>query len=244
MTKKAEKAEKIELDTEQMAQAGLHFGHRTSRIHPKMKPYIFGARSGVHVIDLEKTKGKLQEALDFIKNLVSEDKVLLLVGTKIQIKDLVKKAAEKCSLPYVSERWLGGTFTNFGIILKRINYYKDLENKKAAGELEKYTKKEQANFDQELKNLEIKFGGIKNLTKLPDAIFACDMRKDKLAVKEAKMNGIKVIGISDTNVDPAQADLVIPANDDAMSSVSYILDKVEKTILHAKHQHQPDKKTA
>lgn len=226
----------MELNTDQMALAGLHFGHRTSKIHPKIKPYLSGERNGVNIIDLEKTKEKLQEALKFIGDLISENKILILIGTKIQIKDLLKRTAEECALPYVSERWLGGTFTNFNTILKRTDYYKNLERQKETGELEKYTKKERAKFDQELKNLEIKFGGIKNLIKLPDAIFVCDMKKDKLAVKEAKMKGIKVIGISDTNIDPTQADFPIPANDDAVTSVGYILEKIKETILKAKSE--------
>ncbi|MBI2449927.1 MAG: 30S ribosomal protein S2 [Candidatus Nealsonbacteria bacterium] len=226
------------LDTEQMAQAGLYFGHKTSKIHPKMKPYIFGARNGVHIFDLDKTKEKLQEVLDLIVKMISDNKMILLVGTKIQIKDLVKKTAEECGLPYVSERWLGGTFTNFHNILKRIEYYKDIENKKATGELEKYTKKERANFDKELQDLEKKFSGIKNLQQLPDVIFVCDMKKDKLAVREAKAKGITVIGISDTNIDPSQADYFIPANDDAASSVRYILEKVKEAVLGTKPKKQ------
>jgi len=232
MAEVKEKTKKVDfkLDTEEMAQAGVHFGHRTSRVHPKMQPYLYGVRNTVHIIDLEKTKEKFEEALKFIQELISENKILLLVGTKIQVKDLVKEIAKDCSLPYVNERWLGGTFTNFEIIKKRIEYFKDLEKKKAEGELEKYTKKERAKIDQELRDLEIKFGGIKDLEKLPDAIFVIDMKKDDLAVKEARMKGIKVIGISDTNVDPTLADYPIPANDDAISSVKYILEKVKEVI--------------
>ena len=232
MAEVKEKTKKVDfkLDTEEMAQAGVHFGHRTSRVHPKMQPYLYGVRNTVHIIDLEKTKEKFEEALKFIQELISENKILLLVGTKIQVKDLVKEIAKDCSLPYVNERWLGGTFTNFEIIKKRIEYFKDLEKKKAAGELEKYTKKERAKIDQELRDLEIKFGGIKNLEKLPDAIFVLDMKKDEAAVKEARMKGVKVIGISDTNVDPTLADYPIPANDDAISSVKYILEKVKEVI--------------
>jgi len=232
MVKVEEKTKKADfkLDTEEMAKSGLHFGHRTSRVHPKMQPYLYGVRNTVHIIDLEKTKEKLGEALKFIQELIAENKILLLVGTKIQVKDLVKDIAKDCGLPYVNERWLGGTFTNFEIIKKRIEYFKDLEKKKAGGELEKYTKKERAKIDQELRDLEIKFGGIKDLEKLPDAIFVLDMKKDNLAVKEARMRGIKVIGISDTNVDPSLADYPIPANDDAISSVKYILEKVREVI--------------
>jgi len=228
------KENKIDLNLEEMAKAGLHFGHRTSRIHPKMRPYLYGVRNTVHIIDLEKTAEKLKEALKFVETLVSEGKTLLLVGTKIQVKDLVKSAATECVLPYVAERWLGGTFTNFETIKKRIEYFKDLEKKKTEGELEKYTKKERAEIDKELKDLELKFGGIKNLEKLPEAIFVIDMKKDILSVKEARMKGIKVIAISDTNCDPTLADYPIPANDDARSSVKYVLDKVKEAILKAK----------
>lgn len=224
----------FKIDPEEMTRAGVHFGHRTSRIHPKMKPYLYGVRNAVHIIDLEKTAEKLKEALKFIQELISTRKTLLLVGTKIQVKNLVKDIAKDCGLPCVTERWLGGTFTNFEVIKKRIEYFKDLEKKKTEGELEKYSKKEKAKIDRELKNLELKFGGIKNLEKLPDAIFVLDMKKDTAAVKEAKMKGIKVIGLADTNVDPTLADFPIPANDDAVSSVKCILDKVKEVIKSQK----------
>ena len=233
-TKEKPKKEDFKINTEEMAQAGLYFGHKTSKIHPRMKPYLFGARNGVHLIDLEKTAEKLKEALKFIQKLISEGKTLIFVGTKIQVKDLVKNTAEECGLPYVTERWLGGTFTNFDIIKKRIEYFKDLENKKKEGELEKYTKKERAQIDKELAALQVKFGGIKTLSQLPDAIFVLDIKKDDLAIREAMAKGIKVVGISDTNTDPALADYPIPGNDDAVSSVKYILDKVKDVILKAK----------
>jgi small subunit ribosomal protein S2 len=226
-TKKSE----FKLDTEEMSRAGLHFGHRTFRVNPKMKPYIFGVRNGVHIIDLEKTKEKMEEALKFIQNLISENKTLLVVGTKVQAGDKVKEISKDCGLFCVTERWLGGTFTNFETILKRLNSFKDLETKKAAGDLEKYTKKERAKFDQKLKDFEIKFGGIKDMVKLPDAIFVLDMKKDALAVKEAKAKGVKIIGIAHTNVDPNLADYPIPANDDSASAVKYILDKTKEAIL-------------
>lgn len=222
------------LDAEEMAIAGLHFGHRVSRVHPKMAPFIYGTRDTVHIIDLEKTKEKLTEALKFIRDLVAENKILLIVGTKVQAKNLVKEMAKECSLPYVNERWLGGTFTNFEVIKKRIDYFKDLEKKEKEGELEKYTKKEKARISLELKKLETKLGGIKNLEKLPDAILVLDMKKDALAVKEARAKGVKIIGICDTNVDPTLADFPIPGSDDAISAIKYILDKVKETVLKAK----------
>lgn len=222
------------LDVNEMAQAGLHLGQRVSRTHPKMRPYIFGVRNTVHIIDLEKTAQKMRQALEFIKNLAAEGKVILFVGTKIQIKDLVKETAEQCQMPYVTERWLGGTFTNFGIMLKRIDYLKELERKREEGELAKYTKKERKEFDEEIAELRKKFGGIVDMVRLPDAVFVCDMRGDHGAIKEARMKNIPVIAICDTNCDPSLADYPIPANDDAISSVRYILNKVKEVVLKTK----------
>jgi len=224
----------FELNIEEMARAGLHFGHRTSKCHPKMKPYLAGVKNTIHIIDLEKTAQKLKEALRFIQELILENKILLIVGTKIQIKDLVKEVATELNLPYVNERWLGGTFTNFEVIKKRIDYFKDLEKKRAEGDFEKYTKKEKAKISQEIKDLEIKFGGLRNLERLPDAIFVSDMKKDETAIREAKRKGIKIIGIAHTNIDPTLADYPIPASDDAISSVKYILEKVREAILKIK----------
>jgi len=231
-----EKENPFNLNVEEMARAGLHFGHKTSKVHPKMFPFIFGVRNTVHIIDLEKTKQKFEEALKFIQELVSQNKVILFVGTKPQIKDLVKEIATELGYPYVNERWLGGTFTNFEVIKKRAEYLKDLEKKKAEGFFEKYIKRERAEIEKKIQKLEKKFGGIKNLEKLPDAIFVCDMVKDKLAVKEARRKGVKIIAISDTNADPTLADYPIPANDDAISSVKYILEKVKEVILKAKQK--------
>lgn len=224
----------VNLSVEEMSKAGLQFGHKKSRVHPKMKQYLFGVRNTVFIIDLDKVKDKIAAALDYIQDIAGQGKTILLVGTKTQFKKMVKETAAATGMPYISERWLGGTFTNFKIIKKRIDYYKELERKTAAGEFEKYTKKEQANIQKEVKVLEKKLGGIKTMDKMPDAIFVLDMRKDKLAVKEAKENGVKVIGIADVNIDPDLADQVIIANDDSVSSVSYILGKVKEAILSGK----------
>lgn len=234
MIEEKKKKSKFNIDVSEMTEAGLHFGHRTSRIHPKMKPYIHGVRNTVHIIDLEKTAEMFEQALEFIQKLVAEKKVILFIGTKIQVKELLKETAKECDMPYINERWLGGTFTNFKTLKKRIDYFRELEEKKKKGELAKYTKKERLDFDRELKNLEIKFGGIKDMNGLPDAIFVLDMRKDALAIKEAKAKKVLVLGIADTNVDPNLADYAIPANDDAISSVKYILSKVKDAILKAK----------
>jgi len=218
----------------EMTNAGLHFGHRTSRIHPKMKPYLYGAKNGVHMINVEKTKAKLDEALTFIKKLTAEGKTILLVGTKIQFKDLVEEIGKSAGIYYITKRWLGGTFTNFSSVRKRVEYFKELEEKKEKGELAKYTKKERLKIDRELENLKGKFEGIKNMDKFPDAIFVLDMKKDSLAIKEARKKGITVIAIADTNVDPSLANYIIPANDDAISSVKFILEKVRDTIISSR----------
>lgn len=226
--------ESFNIDIDEMMEAGLHFGHRISRLHPKMKSYISGIKNTVHIIDLEKTAEKFTQALKFIEKLASEKKILLLVGTKIQFKDLVEKIAGDCELFYINKRWLGGTFTNFETILKRVEYYIELEKKEKEGELEKYTKKERIEINKELQRLKIKFGGIKNMNKLPDAVFVLDARKDALALKEAKKKEIKIIAIVDTNVDPSLVDYPIPASDDSISSVKYILEKMKEVILKAR----------
>lgn len=225
-----EKTKKFDFSLEEMAEAGLHLGHKASKVHPKMKPYIYGVRSTIHIIDLEKTAKKMEEALSFVSKIVSEGETLLLVGTKVQAREPVKELAEKYDLPYVVERWPGGLFTNFKFIKKRADYLKDLEEKKKKGEFEKYTKKEQIELGREIERLETKFGGIKNLESLPEAIFVLDMKKDNLAIREAKKKGVKVVAVADTNVDPTPADYVIPASDDALSSIQYILSKVEKAL--------------
>jgi small subunit ribosomal protein S2 len=230
--KKTTKKSDFGIDVEEMTKAGVYFGHRVSRCHPKMKPYILGVKGSDHIniIDLEKTKEFLAKALEHIKELVQKEKVLLLVGTKLPTRNLVKQIAEDCDLFYVNQRWIGGTLTNFKIIRERIDYFIELESKKEKKELDKYTKKERLEFDRELSRLEQKFGGIKKMKGLPDALLVLDMRQDALAIKEAKRKGIPIIAVTDTNVDPTLVDYFIPANDDAISSVKYILDKVEKVI--------------
>jgi len=237
-----EKEEKFNINIEEMMKAGLHFGHRTSKVHPKIKPYLQGVRNTIHIFNLEKTAKKLKEALAFIEELIAQGKTLLLVGTKIQARELLKETAQECGLPFVSGRWLGGTFTNFEVIRKRIDYFKNLEREKREGELEKYTKRERAKIDQEIEKLEERFGGIKEMEKIPEAIFVLDLKKDILAVKEAKKKGVTVVGIADTNVDPELADYPIPANDDAISSIKYILEKVKEAVLKGKERAEKMKK--
>lgn len=205
-----------------MLKAGVHFGHRTSRWHPKMQPYIYGVRSGVHVIDVEKTQKALEDVLQFVEDLTARGGDLLFVGTKGHLQELVQKYAEEAGMPYVNTRWLGGTFTNFPQIEKLIKSYLDLKDKREKGELKKYTKLEQLQFDRKIEELEDKIGGIATLKKLPEAIFVLDVRDDKTAIMEARKRGIKVIAICDTNVNPDLVDYVIPSNDDSMQALTMI----------------------
>lgn len=227
-------AKDIKLNVEEMEKAGVNFGHRVSKLHPKMKDYVSGMKNGVHVFDLEKTSKEFEKALTFISKIISEGKTIIFVGTKIQLRALIQDAAKECQIPYVTERWLGGTFTNFETIQKRVNYFKDLEKKKETGELAKYTKKEQLDFNKEIASLKIKFDGIRNMSKLPEAVFIFGLDKDLTCAKEAKRKGIKVISLVDTNVNPDIVDYLIPANDDAISAVRYIIDKVKEVIINSK----------
>lgn len=217
-----------------MEKAGVNFGHKVSKLHPKMKQYVLSVKNNVHLFDLEKTSKEFANALAFISRLVSEGKSIIFVGTKIQLKAVVTEAAEECGIPYVTERWLGGTFTNFETIQKRVTYFKDLEKKKETGELAKYTKKEQLNFDREIALLKVKFEGIRNMAKLPDAVVIFGLDKDITCANEAKKKGIKIIAIVDTNINPDIVDYPIPANDDAISSVRYMLEKVKDAIINSK----------
>jgi len=166
--------------TEEMLKAGLHFGHQTSKWHPKMAPFIFGDRKGVHIFDLQKTQKKLEEALQFINKMASENKTILFVGTKDQVKSKITTQAKELEMPYVNNRWLGGTLTNFPVIKKLINKYLDLKEKQATGKLAKYTKKEQLDFSKQIEKLDRMVGGMANLKKLPDALFIWDIKKEKL----------------------------------------------------------------
>ncbi len=231
----------INIDPKEMLETGMHFGHRTSVSHPKMKPFVFGTRNGIQIIDLEKTAEKLNQAIGFVQELVKNGGKILFVGTKIQMKKIVEETAKGCNSSYVSERWLGGTFTNFETIKKRVFYLKSLQKQKQEGLLEKYTKKERAKIEREMAGLEKRLGGIADMEKIPEAIFVCDMKKDLLAIKEARKKKVKIIGIADVNIDPGLADYAIPANDDAVKSVKYILDKIKEAILQTKPEPKREK---
>lgn len=215
----------------EMLKNGVHFGHQTSKWHPKMIPYIFGIRNGIHIIDLEKTSKCLEEAVVFISKVLENNGRILFVGTKRQASEIIEKNAQLCRMPYVNKRWLGGTVTNFSIIYKLIKKYKDLKHKRDNKKLLKYTKKERLNFDREIERLDGLVGGIETLDKLPDAIFILDIKKEKNALKEAKTKGIPVIAICDTNVDPTNVAYPIPANDDATRSIACITEYISRVIV-------------
>jgi len=221
---------------EEMLKAGMHFGHRTSKWHPNMEPFIFGARNGIHIIDLVKSRKMLEGALEFMQKFAQEGKAILFVGTKMQVKKPLKIMAEEVGMPYVSEKWLGGCLTNFSIIKKLIKKYKDLTADKNTGKLEKYTKKERLEIDREIKKLEMKVGGMTEMNRLPDAMFVWDIKTEKTAVAEAKKKNIPIIAVCDTNTNPKDINYVIPSNDDATKTIKLVLSAIKDTILEAKKQ--------
>jgi len=233
--KKKKIIKKIDLDKiipslEEMLKAGVHFGHRTSKWHAKMEPYIFTTRNNVHILDLEKTEKKLRKALEFLHEIKEKKGTVIFVGTKVAAKEITQESAQETKMPYINERWIGGTLTNFEVISKRLEHTRDLEKKQKEGELKKYTKKEQHDFNIEIEKLNRQFGGIKEITKLPEVLLVIDAYKEKLAIKEAKAKGIPVVGLCDTNADPTDVDYPIPVNDDAISSLKLILGTIVKVL--------------
>ena len=225
----------VNADIKELLAAGAHFGHKTSRWHPKMAPYIHSKRQGAHIINLEKTVEALDEALPEITKLASKGEKILFVGTKKQMKDTVKEIAESIDMPYVTVRWVGGMLTNVETVSKQIRKLKDLERRMASGELEKrYSKLEVQRFQEEIDVLNERYGGIKDMNKQPVAVIVADTIQDKNAIKEAKTLKIPVFAICDTNSDPTEIDFPIPANDDAIKSVKTILDYFAAAIKEGK----------
>ena len=219
----------------EMLKCGMHFGHRTAKKHPKMDTYIFTQKSGVHIINLEETVKLLEKALDYVRETASKGGVILFIGTKKQAQTIIKKYALDCGMPYVTERWLGGTITNFDTIKKLFKKLKDLKQKEESGELaKKYNKKEHLNFKKEISKLEERVGGIQDLQKLPDAIFLLDLKKEKTALSEIKRKNIPVIAVCDTNVNVELIDYPIPANDDATKSIEMIARLVAEAVNEGK----------
>ncbi len=221
----------LKLDLEPMLKSGVHFGHQKSRKDPRMEPYIYTTRKKVSIFDLQKTLEKLEEALAFLKEIKSSGKQILFVGTKKQAKNIIQSAAKRCEMPYIVERWLGGTFTNFRVIRSRTKYLKDGLSKTEKGEFNMYTKLERMKKAEELEKLEKKMGGIKDMAELPGAVFIVDVKENELAIKEARKAGVPIVGIVDTNCNPSAVDYPIPANDDAVSSIRLILAYVCKALV-------------
>ena len=221
------------ISMKQLLEAGVHFGHQTRRWNPKMAPYIYTERNGIYIIDLQKTVGMVDTAYKAVEDIVADGGTVLFVGTKKQAQEAVQTEAERCGMYYVNERWLGGMLTNFKTIQSRIKRLKDIEKMAEDGTFDVLPKKEVVNIKKEWDKLEKNLGGIKDMKRIPDAIFVVDPKKEKICVQEAHSLGITLIGIADTNCDPEELDYVIPGNDDAIRAVKLIVSKMADAVIEA-----------
>ena len=229
-------------DMVDMLKSGVHFGHKKSRRHPKMEPYIHTIRNEIHIIDLEKTVEKLQSALDFIKDVTKRGGVILFVGTKKQAQKAVEEAAQNCGMPYVHNRWIGGTLTNFTVISKLIKKFKTMKSKLESGEIAtKYTKKEQLDFTREIDELRSNLGGIQDLIKMPDAMIIVDLICEGTALREARKKSVPIIALCDTNVNPELVDYPVPCNDDAIKSIEMMMKLFSQAISEARAERAVEK---
>lgn len=226
------------ISMKQLLEAGVHFGHQTRRWNPKMAPYIFTERNGIYIIDLQKTVRKVDEAYQFVRNTVADGGSILFVGTKKQAQETVRQEAERSGMPYVNQRWLGGMLTNFQTIRSRIDRLQHLETMETDGSFYLLPKKEVLELRKEKERLERFLGGIRNLRRIPDAVFVIDPRKEKIAVAEARKLRIPIIAIVDTNCDPDEVDLVIPGNDDAIRAVRLLTSKMADAVIEAQEGQQ------
>ena len=221
------------ISMKQLLEAGVHFGHQTRRWNPKMAPYIYTERNGIYIIDLQKSVGMVDEAYQAVSDIAADGGTILFVGTKKQAQDAIKTEAERCGMFYVNERWLGGMLTNFKTIKSRIRRLKEIERMSEDGTFDVLPKKEVIQLKKEWEKLEKNLGGIKEMKKLPDAIFVVDPKKERICVQEAHALGIPLIGIADTNCDPEELDYVIPGNDDAIRAVKLIVSKMADAVVEA-----------
>ncbi|HZR30868.1 MAG TPA: 30S ribosomal protein S2 [Terriglobales bacterium] len=215
----------------ELLEAGVHFGHQTKRWNPKMKEYIFGERNGIYIIDLQKTLKLFKEASKFVADLAAQGRTLLFVGTKRQAQDAISEEAQRCSMFYINQRWLGGLLTNWVTVQKSVKRLKELDEMATDGRYELLPKKEVIKLERERKHLQANLAGIKELTRLPDAVFVIDSNKEQIAVREARKLGIPVVAVVDTNCDPTEVDYVIPGNDDALRAIRLFASKVADSVL-------------
>ena len=227
----------------ELLEAGVHFGHQTKRWNPKMKEFIFGERNGIYIIDLQKTLKMFKEASKFVQDLAAEGKIVLFVGTKRQAQDAIAEEAQRCAMFYVNQRWLGGLLTNWVTVQKSVKRLKELDDMATDGRYELLPKKEVIKLERERKHLQANLAGIKNMSRLPDAIFVIDSNKEQIAVREARKLGIPVVAVVDTNCDPSEVDYVIPGNDDALRAIRLFASKVSDSIAEGS-QLAADKQTA
>jgi len=224
----------------QLLEAGVHFGHRTRRWNPKMRPFIFTERSGIHIIDLQQTMLRVNEYYDLVRDTVAKGGIVLFVGTKRQAQATIRQEAERCGMPFINQRWLGGTLTNWKTIKERIDYLNKLERRMDAGEFRTLTKKEQLEIRKELERLNRRIGGIKTMNKPPAIIFVVDTKREELAVKEANKLGISLLAMVDTNCDPDPIDHIIPSNDDAIRAVKLITSVIADAVEEGRHIREID----
>ncbi|MBC7259569.1 MAG: 30S ribosomal protein S2 [Chloroflexi bacterium] len=215
----------------ELLEAGVHFGHRRRRWNPKMKPFIFTERKGIHIIDLQQTLSRLEAAYNVTRETVGNGGIVLFVGTKKQAQDTIAEEATRCNMPFVNQRWLGGTLTNFRTIRQRIEYMEALERRFESGDINRLTKKEILLYQRELEKLHVRFGGLRKLTRLPDLLFVVDVKREEIGIKEARTLGIPVIAMVDTNCDPDPVDYVIPSNDDAIRAIRLMTSKIADAVL-------------
>jgi small subunit ribosomal protein S2 len=214
-----------------LLEAGVHFGHRTQRWNPKMKPYIFTERNGIHILDLQQTISRIDEAYNLVRDTVADGGFILFVGTKRQAQDTIEEESNRCGMPYVNQRWLGGTLTNWRTIRQRIEYLLELEKQQVRGEFVRLPKKEASKLEYEIERLNRRLGGLKDMRRLPNLLFVVDVRREDIAIKEANILGIPIIALVDTNCDPEAIDYVIPSNDDAIRAIRLIVGKMADSAI-------------
>jgi small subunit ribosomal protein S2 len=224
----------VSITMKQLLEAGVHFGHQTKRWNPKMKEYIFGQRNGIYIIDLQKSIKLFKNAIQFMYELGVQGKTILFLGTKRQAQECIQEAAQRTSMFYVNQRWLGGLLTNFATIQKSIKRFREIETMRSSGQYDLFSKKEVARYERERKKLEKNLSGIKDMAGLPDALFVIDTRLETIAIKEAAKLGIPIIGVADTNCDPDEIDYIIPGNDDALRAIRLITDTMAQAYLDGK----------